>query len=64
MAHPGKRQHLLPRLERGVLHGSFEGRTHLTPFARWAAVAGQWPLWIGCGLLALILGLRLRRARA
>ena len=62
--HRGEVTHLLPRLERGVLHGSFEGRTHLTPFARWAAVAGQWPLWIGCGLLALILGLRLRRARA
>ena len=45
--------HLLPRLTRGVLVGHFEGRTNITPFARWAAVAGLWPLWIGCALLGL-----------
>ena len=45
--------HLLPRLTRGVLVGHFEGRTNITPFARWAAVAGLWPLWIGCALLVL-----------
>ena len=59
--HRGQVTHLLPRLTRGVLHGSFEGRTHLTPFARWAALAGLWPLWAGCALIVLLaLGWRRR----
>ncbi len=62
--HRGEVTHLQPRLTRGVLKGSFEGRTHITPFARWAAVAGLWPLWIGCALLVAVLGWRLRHPRA
>ena len=62
--HRGEVTHSLPRLTRGVLHGHFEGRTALTPFARWAAVAGLWPLWIGCALVVLVLAIVLRRARA
>ena len=59
--HRGAVTHLLPRLTRGVLHGSFEGRTHVTPFARWAALAGLWPLWAGCALIVLLaLGWRRR----
>lgn len=46
--HRGQVTHRLPRLTRGILQGEFEGQTHLTPFARWAAVAGLWPLWLGC----------------
>ena len=61
--HRGEVTHLQPRLTRGVLLGSFEGRTHITPFARWAALAGQWPLWALCALLAGALGWRLRRWR-
>ena len=61
--HRGEVTHLQPRLTRGVLHGSFEGRTHITPFARWAAVAGQGPLGVVCGLLAGALGWYLRRRR-
>jgi apolipoprotein N-acyltransferase len=51
--HRGEVTHLQPRLTRGVLHGRFEGRTHLTPYARWAAHAGHWPL--GIGLVGLVL---------
>ena len=58
--HRGQVTHGLPRLTRGVLLGSFEGRTHVTPFARWAALAGLWPLWLGCALL-VVLGAALRR---
>ena len=62
--HRGEVTHLLPRVTRGVLQGHFEGRTQITPFARWAALAGQWPLWIGCALLVLALGAAVRRERA
>jgi apolipoprotein N-acyltransferase len=37
---------------RGVLLSSVQGREGLTPYARWAAHAGLWPLW-GLGLLAV-----------
>ncbi|MDO5086848.1 MAG: apolipoprotein N-acyltransferase [Comamonadaceae bacterium] len=50
--HRGRVTHQLPRLTRDVLTGSFEGRTALTPFARWAAVWGLAPLWALCALLA------------
>jgi apolipoprotein N-acyltransferase len=57
----GQVTHLLPRLTRGVLLGEFEGQTHFTPFARWAAVAGLWPLWIGCFMVvAAVAALRRR----
>ena len=52
--HRGHVTALLPRGTRGVLRGQFEGRTTLTPYARWAAAAGLWPLWGLCiGLLGL-----------
>ncbi|MFS2050093.1 apolipoprotein N-acyltransferase, partial [Variovorax sp. CT11-76] len=37
--------HALPRLTRGVLEAPVEGRTGLTPYARWVAHLGLWPLW-------------------
>ncbi|MFT7775485.1 apolipoprotein N-acyltransferase [Roseateles sp.] len=46
----------LPALARGVLEADVEGRSGSTPYARWLAAAGLWPLW-GLALLALI-GLR------
>ncbi|CAM3692937.1 apolipoprotein N-acyltransferase [Roseateles saccharophilus] len=46
----------LPPLVRGVLEAEVEGRTGTTPYARWLAALGLWPLW-GLALLAL-LGLR------
>lgn len=50
--HRGRVTQVLPRLTRGVLQGRFEGRTGITPYARWAALAGLWPLWLGCLALA------------
>lgn len=35
----------LPRQTRDVLVGEVEGGTGLTPYARWVAHAGLWPLW-------------------
>lgn len=52
--HRGRVTHRLPRLTRAALTGHFEGRTALTPFARWAAAWGLAPLWALCTVLALI----------
>ena len=60
--HRGQVTHLLPRLTRAVLLGRFEGRTQITPYARWVARAGLWPLAALCALLAAALGLGARRA--
>jgi apolipoprotein N-acyltransferase len=51
--HRGQVQGLLPRFSRGSLVGSFEGREGLTPYARWAAAFGLWPLW-GLALLVVV----------
>lgn len=42
----GRVTHELPRLTRGVLEVGVEGRRGLTPYARWVAPFGLWPLWI------------------
>lgn len=46
----------LPALVRGVLEAEVDGRAGSTPYARWLAAWGLWPLWAAT-LLAL-LGLR------
>ncbi len=52
--HQGRVTQQLPRFTRGTLVGTYEGRTGLTPYARWAAAWGLWPLWLGCvAVLAL-----------
>ncbi len=64
--HLGQVTHQLPRLTRGRLEASVQGRTGLTPFARWASRWGLWPLWIGClvtGCL-VIAGRQLSRRRS
>jgi len=43
----------LERLTAGTLVGEVQGREGLTPFARWAARFGLWPLWI-FGLAVLV----------
>jgi apolipoprotein N-acyltransferase len=54
----------LPRRTRGVLPGEFEGRSGLTPYARWVSAWGLAPLW-GLGLAVLLLSLwRVRAGRA
>lgn len=42
----------LPRLTRGVLTGTVQGRTGNTPYAWWVSRFGLWPLW----MLMLITG--------
>ncbi len=51
--HRGHVTQQLPRLTRGVLHGSFEGRSAITPYAAWAARWGLGPLWGLCALIVL-----------
>ena len=48
--------------DRGTLVGTYEGRTGLTPYARWAAAWGLWPLWLICGAVLALAAWR-RRAR-
>ena len=43
--HQGQVVGMLERFTRGSLVGVYEGRTGLTPFARWAAAWGLGPLW-------------------
>jgi apolipoprotein N-acyltransferase len=44
--HQGQVTHSLPRDTRQVLVAEVDGRTGLTPYARWMARFGLWPLWI------------------
>ncbi|MEK9951808.1 MAG: apolipoprotein N-acyltransferase [Curvibacter sp.] len=59
--HRGQVQAMLPRHTRGVLQVEVEGRHGLTPYARWVAPAGLWPLW-GLGLAVWLLAAWRRRA--
>lgn len=54
--HHGRVTARLPALVRGVLEADVDGRLGSTPYARWLAALGLWPLW-AMALLALI-GLR------
>ncbi|MDH6591533.1 apolipoprotein N-acyltransferase [Variovorax sp. TBS-050B] len=55
----GRVTHALPRLTRGVLEATVEGRSGLTPFARWVAPFGLWPLWIAAfAIVAVAFALR------
>lgn len=54
--HHGSVTARLPALARGVLEADVDGRHGSTPYARWLAALGLWPLW-AVALLALI-GLR------
>jgi apolipoprotein N-acyltransferase len=60
--HQGRVTQQLPRFTRGTLVGRYEGRTGLTPYARWAAAWGLWPLWLICGAVLALAAWR-RRAR-
>lgn len=59
--HQGHVVGMLERFTRGSLVGSYEGRTGLTPFARWAAAWGAWPLWCWALLVVAWAGLAGRR---
>ena len=43
--HRGQVLQRLPSAQRGVLQGHIHGMTHTTPYARWVAHTGLWPLW-------------------
>lgn len=58
--HRGVVRHRLEPHTRGVLEGTVEGRSGLTPFARWAGAFGLWPLWV-LGLAAAALAATWRR---
>ncbi|MFZ2651242.1 MAG: apolipoprotein N-acyltransferase [Burkholderiaceae bacterium] len=57
--HRGQVTHALAPHTQGVLHARVEGRSGVTPFARWAGAAGLWPI----GAIALLLCLALARWR-
>jgi len=58
--HQGQVSASLERLKAGALIGEVQGREGITPFARWAARFGLWPLW----LLGLAVVVWARRGRA
>lgn len=51
--HRGQVVATVPRLTRAVLRSQVEGRSGLTPYARWAAQLGLWPYLV---LIGLVLG--------
>ncbi|MDM0114808.1 apolipoprotein N-acyltransferase [Variovorax sp. J22R133] len=61
--HRGRVTNSLPPMTRAVLTADVEGRTGITPYARWVSRLGLWPLWIGTLLIgaAAALATRLRR---
>ncbi len=59
--HQGRVTHELPRLTRGVLRANVEGRTGLTPYARWAGPWGLWPLVAVCAGALWVALIRARR---
>jgi len=63
--HTGRVAHALAPFTQGVLDAEVQGRTGLTPFARWASVAGAWPLTLlALGVVAGFVAFNARRARA
>jgi len=58
--HLGRVTNALKPYTRGVLEGTVQGRTGLTPFAWWAGRWGLWPLLVAA--LVLVLGTRATRA--
>jgi apolipoprotein N-acyltransferase len=60
----GKVSTFLTPFTRGALVGEFEGRTGLTPYARWVSQWGLLPLWLICAAIVLVLGLFSLRARS
>jgi apolipoprotein N-acyltransferase len=59
--HRGEVTARLDSFTRGTLDAVVEGRSGLTPFARWASAFGLAPLWLLCLALPLLAG-RWRRA--
>ncbi|MEX1167585.1 MAG: apolipoprotein N-acyltransferase, partial [Hydrogenophaga sp.] len=50
----GNVTHQLARTTLGRLEATAQGRSGLTPYARWASAWGLWPVWVSCvGILLL-----------
>jgi apolipoprotein N-acyltransferase len=56
--HQGRVTHALAPHTQGVLEGVVQGRTGVTPYARWAGHAGLWPLFGVALLLSTLLARR------
>ena len=52
--HRGVVTHRLPAMEQGVLLVTTQGREHFTPYARWVAWAGLWPLLLVIAAVILL----------
>jgi apolipoprotein N-acyltransferase len=62
--HTGRVTAQLPRVTKGVLDATVEGRQGITPYAQWlAAGGGVWPLALGAAVLAALLALARRDFR-
>ena len=62
--HTGRVTHRLAPFTQAVLDAEVQGRTGLTPFARWASVAGLWPLaLLGFGVVLAFARFSVRCAR-
>lgn len=62
--HRGQLTAALPPLTRAVLTATVQGREGLTPFARWSARLGLWPLWLlGFAILWWVIASRPRSDR-
>jgi apolipoprotein N-acyltransferase len=62
--HHGRVVAALPTFTRASLVGVVEGRSGVTPYARWAAVAGLWPLIAGVLAILLVARHAARRRRS
>lgn len=58
--HHGQVRSALPPHTRAVLRAEVQGRSGLTPYARWMSQLGLWPLWLA-GLAAVGLAWAVRR---
>ncbi len=52
--HQGRVTARLAPYTRGVLQSRVQGREGVTPYARWAALAGLWPLFLGALAVVLV----------
>lgn len=59
--HTGRVAARLPALTRATLEVTVQGRRGATPYARWLAAAGLWPLWALAAVCVLVAGRRRTR---